>query len=76
MRHIWCSVKQSVDAMAAVALHNAVPVCLNVLLDNIANFTVPFAGLHNGNCLLQCLVRHLNQILVLFRHISNEKCLI
>lgn len=76
MRHIRCCVKQSMDAVTTVALHHAVPMSLNMLLDNIANFTIPFAGLHNGNSLLQRLVRHLNQILMLFRHIPNEECLI
>lgn len=76
MRHVRCSVKQSVDTMAAVALHNTVAMRLNMLLDYIADFAVAFTGLHDANGLLQCLVRHFNQILVLFRHISNEESLI
>lgn len=76
MRHIRCCVEQSMDAVAAVALHNAVAMCLNMLLNDVADFAVPFARLHDGNGLLQSLVRHFNQVLVFLGHIPNEKCLI
>lgn len=76
MRHIWCGVEQSMDAVTAVALHDAVTMSLNVLLNDVADFAIPFAWLHNGNGLLQCLVRNFHQILVFLRHISHEERLI
>jgi hypothetical protein len=43
MGHIWCSVEQPMDAVAAIALHHTVTVRLYVFLDHVSNFAVPCA---------------------------------
>lgn len=47
-----------------------------MFLNYITNFSVPFAGFDNLNRLLQRLVRHIHQILVFLRNVSNEERLI
>lgn len=76
VRYIRCGMEEPMDAMAAVALHHAVAVRLHVLLDNVADLAVSLARLHNVDGLLQRLVRHFYQILMLLRHIAHEKCLV
>lgn len=76
MGHIWCCVEQTMNAVAAVALHHTISVRLNVLLNDIAKFAVTFARLHDFDSLLQRFIGDFHQILMLLGHIANEKCFV
>lgn len=76
MRHIRCSVKESMNAMTTIATNHTVTMRLNMFLDDIANLSKTFARLDNFNCLTQCFVRYFDQFLMFFGHISNEKCFV
>lgn len=76
MRHVRSGVEKSMNSMSAITLHDRISELLNVLLDDVADFSIALAGLHNVDCLHESVVGHLNEFLVLFLDISDEKCLI
>ena len=76
MGHVRSSVEQSMNSVAAVALDHAVPMGLYMFLDDISDFAIALSWLDNSDGLLKGLIRNFYQVLVLFRNISHEKCLI
>lgn len=69
-------VEERVDAVSAVALHDAVPVLLHMLLDHVADLAVTLAGLDDVDGLAERLVRHLHQLLVLVLYVADEERLV
>lgn len=73
VRNVGRRVKQTMNAVSSVVPDHTVSVRRDVLLDDVANLSEAFARFHNLNGLAQRLVRHLDQVLVLLRHIAHEK---
>lgn len=76
MWHVRGSVEQLVYSMSAIRLHNAKAMLLNMLLDNVSDFAIPFARFNDVNGFAQCLVCDLNELLVLIRDVTNKESLI
>lgn len=62
--------------MSAIRLHNAKAMLLNMLLDNVADFAIPFARFNDVNRFAQCLVCDLNELLVLIRDVTYKESLV
>lgn len=76
MRNIRGSVEESVDSVATVALHHTEPMTRHMALDDVAQISESLSWPHHGNRLLQTLVRHFHQFLVLLRHVAHEERLV
>lgn len=71
VRHLWGSVKQSVDAVATIAAHHREAVLVDMLLNDIAQLAITLAGHDQLLRLLQRIVGGLHQLQVLWLDLAN-----
>lgn len=73
MWYVRCSVEQSMNTMSSIVPDHTVSMWSDVLLDDITDLSESLARLNDLDGFAQRLVCHLDQVLVLLGHISNEK---
>lgn len=76
MWHVRGSVEQLVYSMSAIRLHNCIAMLLNMLLDNVSDFAIPFARFYDVNRFAQRLVSDSNEFFVLVRDVTNKESLV